>query len=275
MAKTDGVKELPDKIELKPEYDFTVTSAVRGKHFRAYREGLKVRMIQKQILENLEAVTLEAVGLFEQHALESIQARGRFCVALAGGSTPKAIYERLAKLELPWDKIHLFWGDERCVPPDDSRSNFAMVNAALLEQIQIPHENVHRMRGELGGTAGAAAYKAELEAIFDGPIALDLIHLGLGPDGHTASLFPSTPDWDSLDPVRVTFPGPTLEPQVERISLGFAVLNAARAAHFFVTGANKAKIVSELWGGVYPADHVYTPDTLWLFDTAAATSLID
>jgi 6-phosphogluconolactonase len=71
----------------------------------------------------------QALALFERHALKSIEARGRFCVALAGGSTPKAIYERLAKLELPWDQIHLFWGDERCVPPDDPRSNFAMVNA--------------------------------------------------------------------------------------------------------------------------------------------------
>jgi 6-phosphogluconolactonase len=232
-------------------------------------------VINRRILENAEAVTLEAVGLFEHHALESIQARGQFCVALAGGSTPKAIYERLAKLRLPWDQIHLFWGDERCVPPDDSRSNFAMVNAALLEQIQIPHENVHRMRGELGGQAGAAAYKAELGVMFDGPIVLDLIHLGLGPDGHTASLFPSTPDWDSPEPVRVTFPGPTLEPQVERISLGFSVLNAARAAHFFVTGANKAEIVSELWGGVYPADHVHTPDTLWLLDKDATKLILE
>jgi 6-phosphogluconolactonase len=147
-----------------------------------------IGQINRRILENAEAVTLEAVRLFEQHALESIQARGRFCVALAGGSTPKAIYERLAKLELPWDQIHLFWGDERCVPPDDSRSNFAMVNSALLEHIKIPHENVHRMRGELGGLASAAVYKAELEVMFDGPIVLDLVHLGLGSDGHTASL---------------------------------------------------------------------------------------
>ena len=231
-------------------------------------------VINRMILENPKAVTLEAVRLFEQHALDSIKARGFFCVALAGGSTPKAIYERLTKLDLPWDKIHLFWGDERCVPPDDPRSNFAMVNAALLEHIQIPHENVHRIRGELGGQAGAAAYKAELEVMFDGPITLDLVHLGIGPDGHTASLFPSTPDWDSPEPVRVTFPGPTLEPQVERISLGFAVLNAARAAHFFVTGSSKTEIVSILWDGVYPADHIHTPNTLWLFDSAAAKSLV-
>jgi 6-phosphogluconolactonase len=229
--------------------------------------------VNSRILETAEAVTLEAVRLFEQYALESIQDRGRFCVALAGGSTPKAIYERLAKLELSWGQIHLFWGDERCVPPDDPNSNFSMVNQALLEHIQIPHQNIHRMRGELGGQAGAAAYKAELEVMFDGPITLDLLHLGLGPDGHTASLFPSTPHWDSAEPVRVTFPGPTLEPQVERITLGFAVLNAARAAHFFVTGSNKAQIVSELWGGVYPADHVHTTDTLWLFDSAAAKSM--
>ena len=226
-----------------------------------------------QILENPEAVTLEAVKLFEQHALGAIQARGRFCVALAGGSTPKAIYQALSRVALPWESIHLFWGDERCVPPDDPRSNFLMVQQALLEHIQIPHENIHRMRGELGGAAGATAYHAELEEFFDGPITLDLLHLGLGPDGHTASLFPSTPDWDSPEPVRVTFPGPTLEPQVERISLGFAVLNAARAAQFFVTGSGKAEIVSGLFGGVYPADHVHTPDTLWLFDVEAARLL--
>jgi 6-phosphogluconolactonase len=238
---------------------------------RISREGDNIPNLA--VHADLNDLYRQALTLFERHALKSIEARGRFCVALAGGSTPKAIYERLAKKRLPWDKIHLFWGDERCVPPDDPRSNFAMVNAALLEHIKIPHGNVHRMRGELGGQAGAAAYKAELEVMFDGPITLDLIHLGLGPDGHTASLFPSTPDWDSPEPVRVTFPGPTLEPQVERISLGFAVLNAARAAHFFVTGANKAEIVSELWGGVYPADHVHTPDMQWMFDKAAGISL--
>jgi 6-phosphogluconolactonase len=241
--------------------------------FRLSREGNHIPNLT--VHSDINDLYKQVLTLFERHALESVKARGRFCVALAGGSTPKAIYERLAKLNLPWDDIHLFWGDERCVPPDDSRSNFAMVNVALLEQIQIPHENVHRMRGELGGLAGAAAYKAELEVMFDGPIVLDLVHLGLGPDGHTASLFPSTPDWDSPEPVRVTFPGPTLEPQVERISLGFAVLNAARAAHFFVTGANKAEIVSELWGGVYPADQVHTPDTLWLLDKDAARFILE
>jgi 6-phosphogluconolactonase len=208
--------------------------------FRLSREGNHIPNLT--VHSDINDLYKQVLTLFERHALESVKARGRFCVALAGGSTPKAIYERLAKLNLPWDDIHLFWGDERC---------------------------------ELGGQAGAAAYKAELEVMFDGPIVLDLVHLGLGPDGHTASLFPSTPDWDSPEPVRVTFPGPTLEPQVERISLGFAVLNAARAAHFFVTGANKAEIVSELWGGVYPADQVHTPDTLWLLDKDAARFILE
>jgi 6-phosphogluconolactonase len=110
--------------------------------------------------------------------------------------------------------------------------------------------------------------------MFDGPAVLDLVHLGLGPDGHTASLFPATANLDSADAVRTTFPTPGLEPQVERISLGLATINRARARHVFVTGSGKAPIVADLFQGKYPADHITTHESLWMFDRPAAHLLM-
>src|SRR5579859_4197039 len=134
-----------------------------------------------------------AADEFEGTAMRAISAAGRFSVALSGGKTPRAMLEVLSSRKIDWSRIHFFWSDERCVGPDDPNSNYRMAREALLAKISVPASNVHRMRGELAPDAGAAAYDAELRAFFDAASPrFDLLYLGLGPDGHTASLFPGT-----------------------------------------------------------------------------------
>lgn len=206
---------------------------------------------------------------FQTRALEAIAARGRFCVALAGGSTPKGVYAALAQLEaVPWTNIQLFWGDERCVPPDHADSNFGMVRATLLDHINIPHENIHRIKGELGATAATLEYQAQLEVMFDNVPVFDLIHLGLGFDGHTASLFPGQASLENPNWVLEAFPNPDLTPQIARVSLGLTAINAARAVQFFVTGAGKSSIFAGLGQGLFPVDRVIVPETQWWIDAS-------
>src|SRR6202000_598977 len=135
---------------------------------------------------------------FKRLSETAIAERGRFSVALSGGSTPRAVYSLLADnyKELPWDRIHIFFGDERHVPPTDADSNFRMANESLLSKVPIPESNVHRIRAELEPSAAAEDYETQLQAYFrlasgDWP-RFDLVFLGLGEDGHTASLFPGS-----------------------------------------------------------------------------------
>jgi 6-phosphogluconolactonase len=210
---------------------------------------------------------------FKTRAIEAISARGRFCVALAGGSTPKSVYAALAQLEgVPWETIHLFWSDERCVLPDHPDSNFGMARVTLLDHVVIPHENIHRIKGEMGVTAATLEYQAQLEVMFDGVPVFDLIHLGLGNDGHTASLFPRQPTLENPDWVLEAFPNPDLSPQVARVSFGLTTINAARVVQFFVTGAGKASIFTKLGDGLYPADLVMALETQWWLDTSVLNS---
>jgi 6-phosphogluconolactonase len=228
------------------------------------------------VFARAEAVHEEAARRFRDAALDAVGSRGRFAVALSGGSTPRDVYERLAALEgVPWAGVHLFWGDERCVPPDHEASNFGMARAALLDRLALPRDQVHRMRGELGPEAAAAEYRIELDRFFDGPPVFDLVHLGLGPDGHVASLFPGQPALDSAEPVLVTFPNPGLEPQVERTSLSLSTINAAREIQFLVTGEAKARAVARVLEGEgdLPAERVRGLRLRWLLDEAAARSI--
>lgn len=224
--------------------------------------------MNQQVFASVGELYQAAALDFKTRALEAISVRGRFCVALAGGSTPKGVYAVLAQLGgVPWVNIHLFWGDERCVAPDHPDSNFGMARATLLDHIVIAHENIHRIKGEMGATAATAEYQSQLEVMFDGVPVFDLIHLGLGNDGHTASLFPNQTTLENPDWVLEAFPNPDLSPQVARVSLGLTTINAARVAQFFVTGAAKASIFAHLGRGMYPADQVTTPDTLWWLDS--------
>ncbi len=223
--------------------------------------------MNQQVFASVGELYQAAALDFKTRATQTIAARGRFCVALAGGSTPKGVYAALAQLGgVPWANIHLFWGDERCVSPDHPDSNFGMARANLLDQIDIPHENIHRIKGELGATAATLEYQAQLEVMFDGLPMFDLIHLGLGNDGHTASLFPNQTTLENPALVLEAFPNPDLSPQVARVSLGLTTINAARTVQFFVTGAGKASIFAQLGQGLFPADRVISPQTQWWID---------
>ena len=231
----------------------------------------------KYVLSDPESVALEVSRSFEAFAEEAIEARGRFLFVVAGGSTPKRAYEAISQLEgmgSTWRKTHIFFGDERCVPPDDPLSNFRMVKLALLDRVGIPYGNIHRIKGELGPEKAREDYQAQLAAMFKEIPVMDLVHLGLGPDGHVASLFPGGPELQSADWVVSSVPGPNLEPQVARVSLGLKVLSAARNIQFTVTGANKTEVVKGLGKGKYPADLVNQQHTgssvTWFLDQASA-----
>lgn len=171
-------------------------------------------------------------------------------IALTGGSTPRTAYERAAEMDGDWSGTTLWWGDERCVGPDDERSNYGMARSALLERLGGPAPTVRRIPGELGPQAGAEAYERELREAFAGvPPALDLVLLGLGPDGHVASLFPHQPTLAERERLAVAVPEAALEPFVPRVSLTLRVINAARAVVFLVAGEEKADAVARAFGG--------------------------
>jgi 6-phosphogluconolactonase len=186
-----------------------------------------------------------AAGELVRRAAEAVAERGAFTLALAGGSTPRALYELLADGSAPfrdllsWRSVHVFFGDERAVPLIDPQSNYRMARAVLLER--VPVGSVQRIEGELGAAEAAARYQVDLGAHFGtgGPPIFDLVLLGLGADGHTASLFPGSPALLERRRWVVFAPGPP--PSTERISLTVPVLEAARATVFLVAGTDKAE----------------------------------
>jgi 6-phosphogluconolactonase len=165
-----------------------------------------------QIVPTAESLAKEGARIFMRAAISAIERRGRFSVLLSGGSTPKKMFEILAGKKIPWSHIDLFWGDERMVPPDHPDSNYGMTSAALLSKVAIPPGNVHRVHGELPDAKEAALqYEQDLKKFFGGQTPqFDLVFLGIGPEGHTASLFPENraagslarDDWVSGDPRR-------------------------------------------------------------------------
>jgi 6-phosphogluconolactonase len=193
-------------------------------------------------------------------------------VALTGGSTPRAAYERAAELRPDWSGVDVWFTDERCVPPDHEHSNFRMANEALLANAS--GAEVHRMKGELGPTDGAADYEREYEA--GGEPVFELILLGLGPDAHTCSLFPNDDALGERDRPVVGVETPGMAPLVSRITLTLSVVNASRRIVFLVTGADKADAVARAFAG--PPD-VSAPASLVdgevtvLLDEAAAAKL--
>ena len=183
----------------------------------------------------------EAARLVAERLAE--QARAGGSVVVTGGSTPRNAYELVPGLEPDWSRVEVWWGDERCVPPDDERSNYG-VALPLLDQLLQPPAAVHRMQGELGRDAGAAEYEQQLAGVG----AFDLVLLGLGPDGHTASLFPNFPTLDVTDrDVVGTEAGH--EPFVDRITLTLPRLCNTRELLFLVTGEDKADTVARAFAG--------------------------
>ena len=214
-----------------------------------------------------------------RRAGEAIDERGRFAVALAGGSTPRATYELLARdytEEIEWGRVHVFFGDERAVPPDHEDSNYRMAKEDLLDH--VPIGSVHRMRGELPPEEAAADYEEKLRSFFgEGTPRFDLIMLGIGGDGHTASLFPETAALEVAD--RLTVANPVLKLETTRLTLTVPVINAARAVTFLVAGDDKAEALREILDGdadprAYPAKLVRPGgDLTWMVDRAAARLL--
>ena len=209
-----------------------------------------------------------------------------FNVVLSGGSTPISVYHYLTsspfKNSIPWKSIHLFWGDERCVPPDDRESNYLMAKESLLDDIDMPEENVHRIRGEDDAIIEATRYSRHIQEFFrcehDEIPVFDWVLLGVGEDGHTASLFPNSDSY-----IKVTENcAVAVHPQTgqKRISLTSAVFNKARKVSFLVKGNGKSEIVSKILGSVetaklYPAGRI-NPESgclEWLLDSKAASGL--
>ena len=236
------------------------------------------------ITPTLQELSKKAVEFLLESAAHTIGEKQRFNLVLAGGSTPKSTYRLLAEPQISkrcdWKKVHLFWGDERCVPPNHHNSNFHMASEALIKHIPIPIENIHRIKGEVDPGTSAAEYQQELLSYFHGEsIVFDLVILGLGADGHTASLFPQTKALTSNDWVAANYV-PKLESW--RITMTAKTINAAKQIIFLVAGEGKAKTVSHILegpaqSGTYPAQMIAPKNgtTLWLLDQHAASYLHD
>jgi 6-phosphogluconolactonase len=227
-------------------------------------------------------------------AAEAIASCGRFAVALAGGSTPRASYERLATNEfaarVDWPRVHIFWGDERCVPPDHPDSNYRMAREALLEHVPLPVGNIHRIRGEMEPEQAAAEYERTLRTFFSPGLSegeagderptsrFDLILLGMGDDGHTASLFPGTVALHEQE--RWVMAHYVEKLRTWRVTLTPVAINAAAHVAMVVSGAGKAERLRQALVGPYqpnalPAQIVRPArgGLLWLVDAAAAALL--
>jgi 6-phosphogluconolactonase len=191
----------------------------------------------------------EAVALRAADTVERLAAgRDVFHLALAGGSTPERCHELLAERDIDWSRVHIWESDERAVPPDDEESNFLMIRRSLLDRIEIPEENVHRVAGERGADAAAEAYEAELRPV--GP--LDVVMCGMGPDGHTMSLFPGHPEVGIEDRLVVAVHD-SPKPPPDRVSFTLPVIREARHTMLLAAGGSKADALSRVLEGVDPA----------------------
>jgi len=246
---------------------------------------MTAREIELKVFPDLALVSEFAAGLFQDLAHESVAARGTFFTALSGGGTPLALYRKLALAPLcdtlPWERTQVFWGDERCVPPNDDESNYHQAWDAWLSQVPIPAENIHRAKGELQPAFAAEDYAAQLRRSaasgLDFP-RFDLVLLGLGADGHTASLFPGSPE--SADPPVLVVTADYQGRPADRITLTPRVFNAARNVAFLAVGQEKARAVSATLEGprdpiVHPAQRIQPSQgkVWWLLETAAASLL--
>jgi 6-phosphogluconolactonase len=244
-----------------------------------------------EVLPTAALVAEAAARRFVAAANDAIRARGEFVVALSGGSTPRSLYLRLAAesggSNLDWSRIQVLWSDERCVPPDDAASNYRMARQTLLDHVPIPAANVHRIHGEDDPAAAAAAYERVLRSVLRRPTGppcgtpatrIDLVLLGLGVDGHTASLFPGTAAvQDRRSWVRAEY---VQAESAWRVTLTPVIINAAACVAFLVSGEAKADVVRKVLEGPrrpheLPAQRIAPADgrVVWFVDAPAAASL--
>ena len=243
-------------------------------------------MAERHIFPDQDSLTEAAAELVVTIAQAAIASRERFSIGLSGGSTPRPLYELLASpafaRQIDWLNVHVFWGDERCVPPDHPDSNYRMARETLLDRVPLLPDNIHRMPGERDPEAGAAAYDAHLRIFFaaDGEAAprFDLLLLGMGSDAHTASLFPGTAALAETD--RWVAANYVEKLAAWRLTLTPTALNAAAEIMVLVSGAEKASALDAVLNGPtdidqYPAQ-VLRPESgrlRWLIDRAAAARL--
>ena len=230
---------------------------------------MRARGVEIEVVDDPEAAARRVAELLADAARAAQE------IALTGGSTPGRAYELAAELEPEWSDAGVWWGDERCVPPADERSNFGLAKRTLLDNLESQPARVHRIRGEDEPATAAADYDRELRGM-----TLDLILLGLGPDGHVASLFPGSAALDETE--RLAIPAePKLDPYVERVTLTPPALRAARRIVFLVTGAEKAEAVERALAGppeaAAPASMIRSEggETLAVLDQEAASRLRD
>jgi 6-phosphogluconolactonase len=234
-----------------------------------------------EVFPDAEALSRAALERITDLLIRTIQKKTRATLVLTGGKTPKPIYEMLATPfpinPIDWKRVHIFWGDERCVPPENPESNFGMAHDALISKIDVPPENVHRMRGELDAEGAATLYEREILDFFqrsDVP-SFDLVLLGMGEDGHTASLFPGT-QWDER---RMVIANYVPQSGAKRVSMTPLILNAAAKTIFLVAGRNKADALAcvlENPSCDYPAARIRAGQGSldWMVDKSAASLLL-
>jgi len=236
------------------------------------------------VFNDLEELSRAAADLFIEQVAQAINERNRFLVVFNGGSTPTRLFELLATdyhENVDWSKVHAFWGDERCVPPDDAGSSYGQARDILLSHVLIPDSNIHRIKGELGPDEASKDYSLTLREFASPPFEwprFDLVYLGMGEDGHTASLFPGSP----VDVSEPTMPVTAhyQDRPANRVTLAPIVFNSARMIVFMATGEKKANTLAEVMSDRYnperyPAQRIDPSDgrLIWLVDGAAASKL--
>jgi 6-phosphogluconolactonase len=238
-----------------------------------------------RIFEDLDALSNAAAALFVESAAMAVTTRANFLVALSGGGTPQRTYQLLAASpyleQLDWARTLVFWGDERCVPPEDLENSYRQAHDVLLGHVPIPSANIHRVRSELGPSDAALDYALVLKHFASPPFAwprFDLVLLGMGNDGHTASLFPGSPVASATPTLAVT--AHYEDRPADRVSLSPDVFNSARRVIFLVSGASKARSLAMVLNGdrdpqALPAQRIHPTDgeLIWLVDRAAASQL--
>lgn len=240
-------------------------------------------MTNIRIAPDVAGLARQAADTITSLANAAITETGRFSIALSGGSTPKTLFQLLAaeyNQKIDWKKVFIFWSDERCVPPDSDDSNYKMAKETLLDHIAVPSTNVYRIQGELPPEEGAAQYETALRNYFNNQLPkFDLIMLGMGDDGHTASLFPGTSALDERQ--RWVIPNHvTTAKQTWRITFTVPVINNGTNVMFLVAGAGKAERLKQVIQGAYTPNELPSQlikptngNLIWAVDQAAASLL--
>lgn len=236
-------------------------------------------MADFRVFSDYDALAEAAATHIVEVANRAIAARGQFALALSGGSTPRPTYRLLAHdrfaSQVDWAQVHIFWSDERCVPPDHPDSNYRMAWRIFLCTLPIPEANLHRMAGERDPREAAARYGVALQQVLGDALRFDLILLGMGEDGHTASLFPDTPALQVGDRPTTAVYVPAFDRW--RLTLTFPAINAARAVSFLVQGASKAPALACVRNGEQlPAARVSptSGDLTWFVDEPAVQQAV-